>query len=393
MGEPAANLPIDTVRLYHCRLGMHAEYATHALTQADVLIVELHSGEDIGWGEVFMARCEPLWRWAGEVAPLLLGQDADRLDALLDLWPATRPKLTKEEGGTYCHADVDCVAEAVSIALYDLAARARGLRFAELLGSVSRTRIAGMPVVTLAEPEVMATVAAGWAERGIDYLKLKLSGDAERDAAILTGVGDRLGGAIDLQVDANGAYASLEDAEPIFDLLDATGVAVVEDLFDVGATDLCRAARARLEARYMVDKDAHWPHVQTVLASAAADIINQHPHNQGRMSYAKRIAEAAHAAGVENAIGSSGLLGIQNTAFLHLAATTGLTRPCEDVGLHNYYNGPAGGISFDVLPTVLADPLPLVDGRLTLPDGPGLGVEVDRQRLEALTVATRSFPA
>jgi hypothetical protein len=58
------------------------------------------------------------------------------------------------------------------------------------------------------------------------------------------------------------------------------------------------------------------------------------------MSNTLRIAAAAQRAGIGNAIGSSGIPGIQNMEFLHLASVTGLSFPGEDIGLHTYFDAP-----------------------------------------------------
>lgn len=386
-------IPIRRVTLYLCSTESHMRYATDTLTLPTSLLVRLETDGLAGWGEVFLPRVEPLWSWARQVAPLLLGCDAAEGDALLDRWPADRTKLAHAECGTYCHPDVDCVAEACSIALYDLTARAAGVPMCSLLGTPARHIIPGMAVVMVGTPTEMAEDALGWLSTGLRHLKLKLAGQTAEDCARVAAVRAAVGPEVDLQVDANGSYRYFDDAQPLIDALNAGGVGVIEDLFDVGHPELCRAARAALSGRYMVDKDAHWPHVREVLRLAAADLINQHPHNQGRLSYALRIADAAHAAGVENAIGSSGIFGVQDAAFQHLAAVTGLTRPCEDIGLYPYFDGPvAHRYGFPVRPTVLAEPVPVIDGDIHLPDGLGLGVEVDPELLARFRIAECSYP-
>ena len=70
---------IIQVHLYHCRIGIGFSYAEASLDQADALIVELVGYGQNGWGEVLLPKVEPLWDWALQVAPMLLGQDPRRL--------------------------------------------------------------------------------------------------------------------------------------------------------------------------------------------------------------------------------------------------------------------------------------------------------------------------
>ena len=228
----------------------------------------------------------------------------------------------------------------------------------------------------------MMDEAANWANEGIRHLKVKLSGDVERDVGILSGLRARVGMDMGLQVDANGAYADIDSAKPVIGALNDAGVNVIEDLFHIGDIESLQSSRLMLDGQLMLDKDAHWPHVTEILKRGVMDIVNQHPHNQGGMGNAMAIANAAAEYGIFNAIGSSGLLGIQNTAFLHLASVTGLQRPCEDIGIHTYYDVPfTTGLAFDRRPTVLSDPVMMTDGHMTLPAGPGLGIIVDRELL------------
>jgi glucarate dehydratase len=387
-----SSAPIHGVVLYRCEVPLEVRYASDSMTTAHVLVVELQAENCHGWGEVMMPRAAPVFARAQQVAPLLIGQDALALDTLLELFPGERPRMTLDECGTYCHPDVDGAAEAFSIALHDLVGRLQRRSVASLLGPIARTVIPGMPVVPLAAPAEMAAAAAAWTARGATALKVKLAGNAAADIAALQQVRAAVGTGVGLQVDANGAYPSVLAARPLIAALAEVGVDVVEDLFDIGALAVCREARPLLTGRYMVDKDAHWPAVNQVIAAGVADIINQHPHNQGALSTAMRIAAAAADAGIDNAIGSSGILGIQNAAFLHLAAVTGLSRPCEDVGLHSYWEiGPLTGMRFAESPSVLVAPPPFEDGQLRLPRGDGLGVEVDRERLGRACRAHTAF--
>ena len=107
------------------------------------------------------------------------------------------------------------------------------------------------------------------------------------------------------------------------------------------------------------------------------------------MKVALDIDAVATAAGLETAIGSSGHFGIQDTAFQVLSSVIGLTRPCEDIGILPYYEGPTKGeYKFDRKPSAIKHPYPIIDGVIHIPDEPGLGIELDRRKLDALAVDT-----
>jgi L-alanine-DL-glutamate epimerase-like enolase superfamily enzyme len=383
---------IRQVHLYHCRLGVGFSYANTSLDEANALVVELVGDGLSGWGEVLLPKVEPLWNWAMQVAPMLLGQDPCQLDHLLEIWPIQNRVLLREaDCGTYCHPQVDQVAEAVSIALHDFVGRLQQKPLCELIGKPARRSIPGMPVVHVGPADAMAADSQEWISAGYRHVKIKLSGDADDDISRVCAVRGAVGESVEIQVDANGSYQDVWEAEPLIDALNKTAVDVVEDLF-WSNLDACREVRSRLTGSYMVDKEAYWPNVTQVLTHAAADIINLHPHNQGSISNSVRIAQAADRAGVETAIGSSGLFGIQNAAFQQLAAVVGVTRPCEDIGLMPYFAGPvAKRYRFTARPSVVVEPHPVRNGCIELGSGAGLGVEIDPSALRQFTVQEKRF--
>lgn len=381
-------IEIDNIRLCHAQIVFGCSYATDNLDMANSLILSISSKGVSGWGEVFLPRVEPQWSWALKVLPGLIGQDANELDSLLDRWPAgQRPRMTLEECSTYCHPEVDLVAEAVSFALYDLVSRQMKRPVRELFGNPVRTVIPGMPCISLADAETMASLCKEWVALGYRYIKIKLSGVLQDDSRRIEATRKAVGTSVSIQVDANNSYRSMDHAVEIIAVLNENHVEVIEDLFGFGELADCRKAKDMLEGKYMVDKDAYWPHVLTLLDQGVAAIINQHPHNQGRVSYALNIARAAAAAGVSSQIGSSGIFGIQNAAYQQLASVIGTDRPCEEIGLHSYYDGPSRRIySFDRRPSVLTAEMPSGGGMILLNNRPGMGVEVDQDKLKSMTV-------
>ena len=59
--------------------------------------------------------------------------------------------------------------------------------------------------------------------------------------------------------------------------------------------------------------------------------------------------------------------------MLHLAAATAAFSGCQECAQHQLRD------------TILKDPFELIDGMLTIPQAPGLGVEIDRRKVEKYT--------
>jgi glucarate dehydratase len=96
----------------------------------------------------------------------------------------------------------------------------------------------------------------------------------------------------------------------------------------------------------------------------------------GGIDALRRMAKTAHAFGLKPALHSVYETGISTVANLHLASALPEVEYPNDASLHF--------MSADVL----AEPQAVVDGKMTLPKGDGLGVTLDRAKLDGLTIET-----
>jgi L-alanine-DL-glutamate epimerase-like enolase superfamily enzyme len=94
----------------------------------------------------------------------------------------------------------------------------------------------------------------------------------------------------------------------------------------------------------------------------------------GGIAPARQCAAIIGAAQTRALLGGRPSLGLGTAAMLHLAAATAAFLDCQECALHQMRD------------TVLKDPLELVDGMITVPQGPGLGVEIDRGKVEKYVV-------
>ena len=85
---------------------------------------------------------------------------------------------------------------------------------------------------------------------------------------------------------------------------------------------------------------------------------------------ARACAAVAAAAGVVPVLGGRPSVGIATAAMLHLAAATAAFSTSNELA------------SRQLRDTVLTDSLEITDGMITVPQSPGLGVTVDRAKVE-----------
>jgi L-alanine-DL-glutamate epimerase-like enolase superfamily enzyme len=97
---------------------------------------------------------------------------------------------------------------ALDVALHDLKARVLGVPLWRLLGAVrARVPVYGSGGFTSYDDARLAAQLAGWAQAGIQRVKMKVGRHPDRDAQRLDVARDAVGGDVELMVDANGAYA------------------------------------------------------------------------------------------------------------------------------------------------------------------------------------------
>ena len=116
-------------------------------------------------------------------------------------------------------------------------------------------------------------------------------------------------------------------------------------------------------------------------APAAVDVVLGDLFMWGGVDALRRMAKAAHAFGLKPALHSVYETGISTVANLHLASALPEVEYPKDASLHF--------MSADVL----AEAQPVVDGRMTLPKGFGLGVTLDQQKLGKLAIETTEVRA
>jgi L-alanine-DL-glutamate epimerase-like enolase superfamily enzyme len=103
----------------------------------------------------------------------------------------------------------------------------------------------------------------------------------------------------------------------------------------------------------------------------AADVLNIKLGKAGGLYKAKQIAAIAEAAGLRCVLGTAFGLGLEVAAKLQMAASTMLVVDAvefTEINLHSNLLAP---------PHDRLLSLPLSDGTLPVPDGPGLGVTLD----------------
>jgi O-succinylbenzoate synthase len=266
---------------------------------------------------------------------------------------------------------------ALETAVMDAELRAAGLSLASYLGSVTDEVVAGVSLPMYSSVnDVVDSV-----QRALDdgYLRVKFRIKPGFDVEPVRAA-RALGDGFSLHVDANGAYG----AEHMSQLrkLDELGLDMLEQPF----------APEDLRAHELLAREMHTPiclDESVVSAKVAADAIVRgaaqmvalKPLRVGGYLEARRVHDVCEALGAP--MFCSGMLesGISLAANLALAGLPNFTLAADLWSPERYFEQD------------FVAPFPLTDGKLTVPQGPGLGVDVLTDVLDELTVSKRELSA
>jgi L-Ala-D/L-Glu epimerase len=188
-------------------------------THVDVLVVAVRDGVHVGMGEGTAIY------YHGESAESCLKQVEDVIDVLADL------DVREARETAQALLPPGAARNALDCALWDLEAKAVGVPLWQLAGLKEAPKpLQTAFTISLGEPDVMEADAAKAAARGFGLLKLKLTGegDRERVAAVRKGAPDAR-----LIVDANESWGALDIAAEATALA-ALGVEMIEQPVPVG---------------------------------------------------------------------------------------------------------------------------------------------------------------
>jgi L-alanine-DL-glutamate epimerase-like enolase superfamily enzyme len=240
--------------------------------------------------------------------------------------------------------------------MWDRAGRVRGLPIAALLTDDPAADVAVNATITALDRAGVADETARAVGEGFTCVKLKVAvgDDAGRVAAARAAAGPDIA----LRLDANGGW-EVEQAVRTIDALAPAGLELVEE--PVHGLRAVREVRERVAVRVSIDETAA---EHGALGAGVADAVCLKISRCGGIAGLIAAATLVRASGAEPYISSTfdGPLGV--AAGVHAAAALTSRGPVPHCGLATL--GMFAGID---------NPLAAHDGRITLPGGPGLGVE------------------
>lgn len=362
------------LREIRMRLRQKFEISSGVTDERRIVLLALHGEGLEGWGECVAGETpayayettDTAWHVLTEhILPQVVGRDASDPEDLL-----TPTRWIR--GHRMAKA-------AVEMAGWDLAARALGSSLASVLGGSRDAVPVGVSVGLQATDEALIGRVAEYVADGYARVKVKIK--PGRDVEMLRALRKRFPDLL-VMADANSAY-TLADAARLKEL-DALKLTMIEQ--PLGYDDFLHHARLQrsIETPICLDESVcSVGDLELALELGSCRIVNIKPGRVGGLGVSRRIHDVMRERGLPVWCGGMLESGIGRAHNVALASLPGFTLPGDISASRRYWEQDIVSPEFEVRS----------DGHMEVPTGPGIGVEVDLDRVEALTVREAVFDA
>lgn len=336
-------------------------FATGKLAAMEHVLVRIHTdGDLVGiseaparpmiYGESVNSIVTAIDQWFG---PALIGLEHDSIE---EAWA----RIDRVEGNV-------CAKAAVDIAMHDLIAKVAGQPLWRLIGGYSNEVEVCHGIFKLGPPEEIAAEAKEAVNRyGFRWLKLKAGVDPERDTRLVAAVRKAVGDGVHITIDCNHGYAS-HVAEKILPAWRDYGVDWIEE--PSPGQDVHGRARVAAVAGIplMLDESAQTPAaVFQEMQRGVCSVLSIKPARSG-ISQSRKLLTLCELGGLRPVIGSQGDSEVGAFAAAQLgAAQRSIANTCAEVSFF-----------LEMKESIVVERPLLRDGKLILPERPGIGVVID----------------
>ncbi len=318
-------------------------------------------GGDTAWGEAWWAEAHELDEALETLAPVIIGGDPLDRGAL---WERMVDRLTGRKQALPGGA---AALSAVDIALWDLAGRAAGLPVHRMLGGRRFERLDAYATgIYLEEPDVAARKTRELLRRDFHAVKIKIGSSRGQDLAVLAAVREVVGAQVPVLVDANQAFDDRDEALEMGNALDRNEAFWYEEPMPPGDWSDYVALRHALDTPIAGGERLRSPGAfLQAFRAGALDVAMPDVRLCGGVTGLLKVAELARWFGVRISP-HNWASQIAAIASSHAAIT-----------LPNCMMTEVEATVTPVSERLLDPPLRLEDGFVAIPEGPGLGVNVN----------------
>ena len=365
---------LDRVILREIRLPLKEPFriSSGEVRERRILLLELRdAGGATSWSECV----------AGE-APNYSSETIDTSWTVIDRWVAPRVLGREFEHPGAIHAVLErdfrghnMSKAAIEMGMWGLAATIAGEPLSRFIGGTREHVATGISLGIQASPERLVDAARAALAAG--YRKVKIKIEPGHDVEWIAAARSALGPDAHLMADANNAY-TLDDADRLAQL-DTHGLMMIEQ--PLAHDDLVRHAEQQRRLRTPICLDESitgLQQAQDMVALGSGRIINIKAGRVGGFSSAISIHDFCEESGIPVWCGGMLESGVGRAYNVALASLPNFTLPGDVSPSARYWSR-----------DVVSPEWTMQDGLVRVPrDRAGIGVDVDVERVEALTVRT-----
>jgi L-Ala-D/L-Glu epimerase len=319
-----------------------------------------------GWGEACVgADAASIDAALQAMRPFLLGRDPWHGEAIARDVYRTGLWDYRVQTGNFAFAGID-------MALWDLCGKDCGQPLHHLFGGPVRDGLDYFYYLAQGTPDELRQQCADGVERGYRWFYLKVGIDAAAEEAMLEAVRAAIGPGCHIRIDANEAWSVPEAARLLERWHGRFGLDFAEAPVPIFPLDRMRDLRARTSVALCANEGlGSAADAFQVITSGVADVVCFSSYWVGTLRRLHTLASLAGLLGIGVCKHTHGELGLAAAAAHQLM----LTLPNAVPGAQQ-----TAAIMADDL---LATPLPIATGPFWgVPQAPGLGVEIDEDRLQ-----------
>lgn len=344
-----------------------SRWSTGGIEKANHVLICVHGEDGLkGYGEAMprptfygetqksiLIAVEELYR------ALLIGMDvmdAEKIQAVLDRYPGN-----------------NTARGAIDVAIHDLKGRLLGVPLYKLLGGWHDGRVPVAPSISLKTVKESVEESVQFVEMGMKTLKVKVGMDPKKDVELIRAIRKAVGDDIDIYVDANQGWDRRGAFWALSRMVEEKVFAVEEPLPVSDVDGKLKIARSFPIAILMDEGVTTVQDALRELKIGAVGIISVKTPRTGIIN-SRRIVQMAELFHVPCVIGTQAETGVGTIASAHNGAAY---KNVVNTELANYLKW-----SDDLL----AEKPKFENGFLLLPEGPGLGLEIDPEKLKKYRV-------
>jgi L-alanine-DL-glutamate epimerase-like enolase superfamily enzyme len=361
-------MPIDRIEAWTVDepLTHPVEFGNMRFASRDYTVVRITTSDGADGIAYGLARGAPVARVIASLAGSVIGREPEASTAIWDeLYART---ITSGQRGVALRA-----ISLVDIALWDLRGKRAGSPVHGLLGRRSDTVAAHVGGGYYRERRTLDDVAQelrGYVDAGFDLIKIPAGGRAPREEETwVASAREAVGPDVSLAIDTHWTWSDVRSARRVLERLDDLRLDWVEDPLWPEALSAAAELRSQIRSPIAIGDElsGRWAY-QQMLQPRASDIWRLDVTTVGGFTEARRILGLASAFGIPISPH------IYVELHVHLAASDAAVISVEYV---------TPGSEIDLSHRFLGATLTPVRGRLAVPTAPGLGIDLDIERIRS----------